>query len=317
MVRKEWESDTFYSLLKQLGGHPLSIVLTACQFVPGIILEDLMEKIQVYKAKAISVKDITDRDVEHGKSLVASLASAFDSLSDKAKTLFGILSLLPAGAQEGMLTDIFGDTVWECIQELNEASLVEIREHRRATLLPPVRLFALSVTKEEIREYYGPKIVESLGAYTMKLYEHHSTRDAKEYRFSFTKDEPNLRSAVELPCAPPQTAKERSALGVLAPRLIYLYHYHHRWEEAKEVGDKILSSLKKLKDQLGKADTLLTLGFIAVQTSDFEETRSKYEAALAIYQHMDEKKWEANTLWKLGDLVMQLGDFEKARSFYR
>jgi len=94
MVREEWESDTFYNLLEPLGGHPLSIVLTACQVVPGIVLEDLIERIEAYKAKAITVKDITDRDSAHGRSLVATLASSYDNLSESAQTLFEILSML-------------------------------------------------------------------------------------------------------------------------------------------------------------------------------------------------------------------------------
>jgi tetratricopeptide (TPR) repeat protein len=315
MAKEEWESDTFYSLLEQLGGHPLSIVLTACQLTPGLDLEDLTKRINLYKARAITVRDITDRDAEHGESLVASLASAYDELCERAKTLFGVLSLLPAGAREEMLTDIFGDTAWECVHELNEASLVEIRT-RRATLLPPVRLFAMSVTAEPVREEYGPRVLEVLGLYTKELYEHHSTKYAKEYRLSFTADEPNLRSAVDLPCAPPQSVHEHSALGILGPHLIYLYILHNRWKEAKEVGRRILSSLNRVKDQLGEADTLLMMGMLAVQTGDFEKARPHYERALTIYQQIDHKLGEANMFWKLGELIMLSGDFEKARSHY-
>ncbi len=315
MEREEWESQSFCSLLEQLGGHPLSIVLTACQLTPGIILEDLIERITVYKARAITVKDITDKDAEHGESLVASLASAYDTLSENAKTLFGILSMLPAGAQEEMLTQIYGGTAWLHVQELNGASLVEIRE-RRAALLPPVRLFAMSITKEEIKDVYGPQVMEVMKEYTKELYENHTTENAKEYRLHFTVDEPNLRSVVDLPCAPPQTAKERSALGVLGPRLIFLYFYHSRWKEAKEVGNKVLSNLKRLQDQIGEADTLLVLGVLAMRSGDLEEARLKYEAALEGYQHVGYERGEANVLWELGDLVMLLGDLEEARSKY-
>ncbi len=315
MLKEEWESDTFYSLVEQLGGHPLSIVLTACQLVPGIVFEDLMERITAYKAKAITVKSITDKDVEHGESLVVSLASAYDTLSENARTLFGILSLLPAGAQEGMLTDIFGDTAWEHVLELNETSLVEIRE-RRAILLPPVRLFALSVATEEIRQFYGPKIVEAMKEYARKLYDNHSTENAKEYRLYFTVDEPNLRSVIDLPCAPPQTKEECSTLGLLGPRLIFLYSLHERWKEAKEVGEKILSNLRRLHDQLGEADTVLVLGVVAARQGESEEARSNYEAALKIYQQTGYRRGEANTLWELGNLLTLLGDFEETRSEY-
>jgi tetratricopeptide (TPR) repeat protein len=315
MYKEEWESDTFHRLLGQLGGHPLSIVLTACQLVPDVALEDVMKRIKAYKAKAITVKSITDRDKEHGESLVVSLASAFDSISENAQTFFGILSLLPAGAEENMLTKIYGDKTCECIKELNNASLVEVRD-QRATLLPPIRLFALNVCPEKIKGYYGPKIVELLKDYTKELYVHHSGQNAKEYRFYFTKDEPNLRSTFDLPCASPRTQKEYSDLGFLGPRLIFLYSFHHRWKEAKDVGKKILLRLKKMKDHLGEASALLILGIIATQVGDLEEARSKYERALSIYQDIGYERGEANTFWKLGDLFMLLGDLEEARSKY-
>ncbi|MGD2248964.1 MAG: tetratricopeptide repeat protein [Candidatus Methanofastidiosia archaeon] len=314
MYKQELESDIFHRLLDQLGGHPLSLVLTACQLVPGVTLEDVMKRIKAYKAKAITVKSITDRDKEHGKSLIASLASAFDSLSENAQTLFKILSLLPAGAEKEMLTKIYGDTSCECVKELNRASLVEVR-NQRAALLPPIRLFAVNVCPEKIKVYYGPKILELLKDYTKELYTHHSAQDAKEYRVYFAQDEPNLRSAVDLPCAPFQH-KEYSALGILGPRLIFLYSFHHRWKEAKDVGNKILLRLKKVKDHLGEASALLMLGIVATQVGDLEEAQSKYEKALEIYQNIGHERGEANTFWKLGDLIVLLGDLEEARTKY-
>jgi tetratricopeptide (TPR) repeat protein len=315
MYDYEWKSDTFYSVLEQLGGHPLSIVLTACQLVPGVALEDMMRRIELYKAKAIKVKDLADRDVEHGESLLASLASAYDNVSGNANTLFGVLSMLPAGAHEEMLAGIFGNGAWECVHELNEASLVEIRD-RRATLLPPVRLFAMNFCTEEIRQYYGPKVLEVLGTYAKKLYEGHRTKDATDYHLSFTVNEPNLRSAVDLPCTPPKTSREHSALGLLGPRLIFLYMYHNRWKEAKDVGGRILSNLETLQDQLGKADSLLILGILAMKLGDHKEARSQYDTALKMYQVVDHDRGEANTLWELGDLATLSGDLEEARSRY-
>jgi predicted ATPase len=161
---REWESQSFHTILRQLGGHPLSIVLTACQIAPGITLEEVVERIEVYKAKAITITHITDRDVAHSKSLAASLASAHHILSDRSKCLLEILSLFPAGASDDVLKKVYGDTAWECVQELNEASLVEVRT-RRVTLLPSVRLYALSILTEDIRVRYGTKIMEVMGEY--------------------------------------------------------------------------------------------------------------------------------------------------------
>ena len=316
MIREEWESDTFYRLLEPLGGHPLSIILIARQLVPGIFLEDLRERIKVYKARAIQVKNITDRDVSHGESLVASLASTHHMLSEKAKTLFEILSMLPAGAQQDMLMKIYGNTAWEYVQELNDASLAEIREYRRVTLLPPVRFFAMSVLTDEVKECYGPKIVEYLGEYAKELHERHRTKDAKEYRFHFTVDEPNLRSAIDLPCNPPQTDKEPSALGSLGSHLIFLYILHYRLNEAEEVGKRILSNLRRLQDQLGEANILRELGIISIETGNVEEAQKKYEKALKIYQNIDVELDEARALWLLGLLSLRRGNFEEARKRY-
>lgn len=316
ILQREWESETFHNMLTQLGGHPLSIVLTACQLAPGITLEDVLERITVYKAKAIKIKDITDRDLEHGESLIASLASAHHMLSDKAKTLFELLSMLPAGAQKDTLTKIYGDTAWEYVQEVNEASLAEIRRGR-ATLLPPVRLFAMSIITKEVKEYYGPEIVEVLGAYAQELYKHEITTDAKAYRFYFTLEEPNLRFAVDLPCSPSQTAKERSALGLLGSSLIYLYIFHNRYREAKEVGEKILSNLKRLQDRLGEAYALIALGVLALRKSgNLEEAQKRYEEALTIYQDTNVSLGEANALWSLGEISMRLGNLKEARAQY-
>lgn len=138
MSQNEWRSDSFHNLLEQLGGHPLSITLMAHQLVPGKSLEDLVIRLKKYKAKAITVKSMAATNTEHGESLIASLASAYDNLSDDAKTVFGILSMLPAGAQEFTLKRIFGAMGWEYAQELNDASLAEISAYRRVILLPPV-----------------------------------------------------------------------------------------------------------------------------------------------------------------------------------
>ena len=311
MSQREVESGAFFQVLDQLGGHPLSIVLTARQLVPGVTLEDLCERIGLYKARAVQVKSIK-RTLKQGESLVASLASAHHVLSGKAKTVFEILSMLPAGVERNMLTAIFGDTAWECVQELNDASLAEVRGHNRVTLLPPVRLFAMNVLSDKTSTYYGPQIVEVMGKYAKELYNHHTAKDAKEYRFQFSVDEPNLRSAVDLPCMPPQSPEKPSVLGGFGADLIYLYIFHNRWKEAEEVGHTILLNLKRLPDRAGEANIFVALGVLAFRTGDLEKAQTKYKEALRIYSDINEKKGKANAFWTLGDLAFRTGALEKA-----
>ncbi len=314
MLEQERESEAFHDLLEQLGGHPLSIVLMARQLAQGTTLEHLIERIKTFKARAINVKGITDRDLEHGESLVASLASAYENVSENAQTLFGILSMLPAGAQDFTFKEIFCPDAWEYAQELNDASLAEITEYRRAVLLPPVKLFALSVLTNEIKEQYGPKIMMLMALYAKQFYEHLGAKDAKEHRFFFAMEEPNLRSAIELPCAPPTSNKEGSALGFLAYYLISLYISHYRYKEAREVGDTLISNLEKLQDNLGEANTLKALGDLAMRTDNLKEAQQKYEKALEIFQQVDAKLGEANTLMRLGQWLTITDDLNDAET---
>ena len=321
MSEEELKSDAFPHLLDKLGGHPLSIVLMARQLVHGVTLEDLVQRIETYKAKAITIKGITGRDLQHGQSLAASLTSAYSNLSENAQTLFGILSLLPAGGEGFILKDIYGDAVWEYAQELSDASLAEIvtvveNVFRRVILLPPVRLFAMSIPTDKTRKEYGPKIVEVMGEYAATYYENLGTKEAIVYRFLFAMEEPNFRSAIELPCSPPQSKKDASSLGILAPSLILLYVFSYRYQEAREIGDVILSNLGKLQDWWGTARTLESLGDLAKRVDDLKEAKENYESALKIYQEIEENWGTASTLKSLGDLAKRVDDLKGARENY-
>jgi tetratricopeptide (TPR) repeat protein len=319
----EYGSPLFFDLLDQLGGHPLSIVLTARQVAPGVTLEDICERIEIYKAKAIKIKHITDRILDHGESLVTALTSTYHTLSDRAQILFQVLSLLPAGARQGILEEIWGNPVWDIVQELNDASLVEVRK-KRVTLLPPVRLFALTVLIEEVKKCYSQKIAEVMGTYTKMLYKNHTTEDSREYRVLFTVEEPNLRAVLDLPSESFERGENISSLGLFGAELTYLYIFHNRWKEADTVGSRILSHLKRLEDLQGEAHVLIALGVLAFRTGNLEEAKTRYERALQIYQDIHARMGVANAFWTLGDLFFRTGDpkeaqnrFEEALSIYQ
>ena len=229
MSDEELKSDAFRILLNELGGHPLSIVLMACQLVHGVTLEDLVHRIEMYKAEAITIKGIAGKDLPHGKSLAASLVAAYHNLSENAKTLFRILSMLPSGAEDFVLEGILDECAWDYAQELNNASLAEITFIRRVVLLSPVRLFAVGILTDKIREQYGPIIVDILGQYAGGCYRNLGSKDAVVYQYLFTSEEPNFRFATGLPCPPPQNKEEISSLGILASSLISLYVLHYRY----------------------------------------------------------------------------------------
>lgn len=155
-----------------------------------------------------------------------------------------------------------------------------------------------------------------MGDYAAQFYSHFRTEDARDYRFVFTMEEPNLRFAIELPCAPPKTNREHSALGYLAPHLLLLYDFTDRQNEGKEIGNTLLGNLEKLQDKWGEANTLEALGDLAMRTYDLKDAKDRYEKALAIFQKIDEKLGEANTLQGLGHLAMRTDDLKEAKDRY-
>jgi len=316
MTKEEWESEVFDSLLGKLGGHPLSIVVMARQLGPGTRIEDLADKINKEKARAIEVKSITDRDREHGKSLVASLSAAYENLSEEGKKAFGVLSLLPAGAQDFTMREVLGEKGWEYALELYDASLVEITVYERVVLIPPVRLFAESVVGEEVRDEFGPKILGVMAGYAKQFYEHMGAVDAKKYRVYFAMEEPNMRFAVGLPCPESESNEEASMLGFVAPYLLELYRLTYRHRDGRQVGDGVTDRLEELKDKRGLADTLWALGNLAVWTDDLKDAKDKYAKALELYEQVDNKLGRANTLHALGHLAVRTRDLKDAKDKY-
>jgi len=312
--KEEWESKALKDLLDQLGGHPLSIVLMARQLTHGVTIEELNQRINTYKAEAIVVKGISDRDPEHGESLVATLASSYNNLNDSSKELFVALSMLPAGAQKFTIHEIFGKKGWEYAQELNDASLAEITKFERIVLLPPVRLFAENMLTGEIRERYGPKIVEVMSLYAMESYRGIGSRDSKIVRSIFTLEEPNFRLALRLPCAFERGKEKFSALGVLATALTHLYILCDRQNEAKEIVCTVVSTLRSLQDHGGLADLLHSLGVLAFRMNDLDEAKARFEESLKICRETSYKAGEANVLGSLGDLAVRMNDLDEAKA---
>jgi len=312
--KEEWKSKALEDLLGQLGGHPLSIVLMARQLTHGVAIGELNQRINTYRAKAIVVKGISDRDPEHGESLVATLASSYNNLSDSAKELFVALSMIPAGAQRFTINSILGKKGWEYAQELNDASLAEITTFERIVLLPPVRLFAESMLTEKIRELYGPKIVKLMSSYAGQCYEGIGSKDSKTYRFIFTLEEPNFRHALRLPCTFERGKQAASALSFLATFLTALYTLSNRQYEAKEIEDTVVSTLRKLRDHVGLANLLHSMGVLALRMQDLDGAKTRLEDSLKICRDIGYKIGEANALLALGDFAVRMQDLDEAKT---
>ncbi len=86
--------------------------------------------------------------------------------------------------------------------------------------------------------------------------------------------------------------------------------------ESRSRYDAALPLFEKVGSDLGKANTLQSLGDLALRLGENAESRSRYDAALPLFEKVGDDLGKANTLRSLGDLARMLGENAESRSRY-
>jgi CHAT domain-containing protein len=87
-------------------------------------------------------------------------------------------------------------------------------------------------------------------------------------------------------------------------------------EKALDSLEKALAIYRKIKSSLGEANTLRSLGHVHFQLSYYEKARESYEQGLAIFRKIKNRLGESNTLRSLGEVHHAIKEYEKARQKY-
>jgi tetratricopeptide (TPR) repeat protein len=312
--RTSLNDDDFYRLITKLGGHPLSILIMAAQLNSGITVSDLLERVEKHKAKA--VKGITDTDPSHGESLVLTLSSAYEHLSQKAKVVFQLLSYFPTGIDRGNLDHVMGEDCSDFVVHLLDVSLMDISYKTRLNLLPSVRLYALSVLKQEVKEEYEEKILVFIVEFAKFIYNKYILGQVVEYRTIFLMEEPNFRYMFETIKPAVDEEGDYSGPEIVAFVLLGLYKYNNWIDEGLNLGVRMLRRFKDLGSKKGEANTLQSLGDLRVRRDKLSDADGNYTQALSMYQEIGEKKGEANTLQSLGALHVRQDNLPEAVEYY-
>ncbi len=88
------------------------------------------------------------------------------------------------------------------------------------------------------------------------------------------------------------------------------------YESARQGYEQALPIFREIKDRLGEANCLLSLGDVHIPLAEYETARERYEQALPIFRDVKDRLGEANCLQRIGDVHIPLAEYETARELY-
>ena len=87
-------------------------------------------------------------------------------------------------------------------------------------------------------------------------------------------------------------------------------------DDARRRYDEALPLYRQVGDLLGQANCIRSLGDLALQRSDHDDARRRYDEALPLYRQVGDLLGQANCIRSLGDLALQRSDHDDARRRY-
>ncbi len=87
-------------------------------------------------------------------------------------------------------------------------------------------------------------------------------------------------------------------------------------DQARERYEEALPLYRRVGDVLGEANCIRSLGDIALARSDHDQARERYEDALPLYRRVGDVLGEANCISSLGDIALERSDHDQARERY-
>ncbi len=120
-----------------------------------------------------------------------------------------------------------------------------------------------------------------------------------------------------------KTGKIEEQIVLTLARLASSYLKTKNYLQAREYYQKEIELIQQLSDMEEKQRQLLfaksyhQLGWVASELREWEEARSKYQQALAIYIEYNDSYEQAHTYHNLGIVAQQLRQWEKARQNYQ
>ncbi len=291
---------------KALGGVPLAIELVANRAYGETSLAELWKQWTELGAFLAEHTDFgRDRLTSLPHSIELSLKSS--RMTDGAMRLFRLLGQLPAGLAPQDREALLGKAAFQADESLRRIGLAVARDGR-LDLLPPIREYAA-------RRQYSQ--AEALAAWpehylnlTRRLGETIGTTADEGAVARLQPDLPNLDAAFQ---AMLRAGRREEAMASLAGfgRLTLLASW------PSPMLRELAASCHEAGDILGEANSIMSLGDVALRRSDHDAAQTAYEQALPLHRKVGDVFGEANCIKGLGDIALRRSDHDAAQTAYK
>ena len=332
------------TIISELDGLPLAIVLIAAQAIGEDHLQPLLQRWQELSTTLLKRGGGTHRLNNLEKSIELSLQSRRMGLA--GVELFRILSLLPDGIHRDELGQLAPNYGPEGSRSLVIAGLADYID-QRLQMLAPIRSFGEihyplpEDRQQHLLEHYcqlaetGDNLGRKGGAQTsQKITVELNNIDkmvslaisllpkkgiaaalgfAEYSSFTGLGNRSLLKDAYEKAKELDLEAQQANCLKSLGD----LAFIESDNEQARKLFQQAIPLYEQIGSLLGKANCLRSLGSMAFQESDNEQARKLFQQAIPLYEQIGSLLGKANCLQSLGDLAFRESDNEQARKLFQ
>ena len=347
------EGDAYETLLKQLDGHPLSIVLTATQAAGAVSWDSVMTRWTTATQKTSNTRHAC---------LNTALQMSWDAVSDSPGCIlvWGLVALSRGDLAFSQLMELAGSPAeqqqWEeCVHQLRTASLLDWSEDGTALqMLQPIKeAFFLLATQEEALPCF-----ERWSQFFLPILEQANTpKDPHRQaaHVEVVKQLPQILSLLERMSTDPWPDSFIEPIKILSQNVFNYFQFstiqslsvceklesifQHKglslfWAESMERQGNLFQRLgypgkadelyqqaeilyQQERDNLGLANVLLDKGDLFRRLGKSEQADELYQQAETLFQQEQDNLGLANTLRSRGDLFRRFVQLDKADEFYQ
>jgi predicted ATPase len=300
----------------RLDGIPLAIELAAARvkvFPPIVMKNKLNNRLSILSGGA---RDLPGRQ----QTMRGAIGWSYDLLDEKAKALFGRLSIFSGGCTVDAIEKIcnfdngIGSDPHDALESLVEMNLVRVRERSdggiRLDMFETIKEFAAERLEEtEDRRTLEHKHGEYYVTFVRNIEPRFRSGEREIYLSQVEEDLDNIRTIVTRSLD--ETIDRRIGIELIG-YLGWFFHLRGYLSEGRDAATAILRLPDAQERTELRAGALFPAGGLAWSQSDFENARKYLDESVAIFKSAGNKYWQIQSQVLLAGSYASLREYDRA-----